>query len=108
MTCPIGTRLSQRISLGASSNDTRRDTRNIERLDVIKGTTISFTSTATIGDSGNGMGSIGAGNRIQVRGSESNSRVFTATAAAAGSLTAAPALVTTVAATPAITLVRVG
>jgi hypothetical protein len=102
----IGTRDSQRISKGASQNSTLRDTRIISRLDVIKGTTISFTSGATISDSGNGLGSVGVGDLIQVRGSPKNSRTWEVTAAAAGSLTVLPAMVTTESAGAALQIIR--
>lgn len=102
-----GTRDNQRISKGASQNDTRRDTRQVERLSAIKGTGISFTSSATIADSGNGFGAIGVGDLIEVRGSPLNSRRWEVTAAAAGSLTVLPALVQSEVAGAAITVERV-
>lgn len=102
----IGTRVTNGLSFSGSLNNTRRDTRVVERLDVIKGTTIAFTSTDTIADSGNGMAAIQIGDRLEVRGSLSNSRWWRPSAVAAGSLTVAPAQITTIAATPAIQLVR--
>ena len=102
-----GTRDSQRVNKSASQNLSRRDTRVVERLSAIKGTTIGFTSSATIADSGNGFGAIGVGDIIDVRGSPLNSRRWEVTAAAAGSLTVLPALVQTEAAGAAITVERV-
>lgn len=102
----IGTRKSNGLAWSGALNNTRRDTRNVERSDVIKGTTISFASTATIADSGNGMAAVQVGDRLEVRGSASNCRWWRPSAAAAGTMTVAPAQITTIAATPAITLVR--
>ena len=102
----IGTRTTNGLSWSASLNNTRRDSRVVSRLDVVKGTTISFTSTATMADSGNGLGAIKIGDRLEVRGSASNCRWWRPSAAAAGELTVAPAQVTTIAATPAIQMIR--
>ena len=104
----IGTRRTTRTAASASLNMTRRDSRSSSRTGTVKGTTISFTSTATIADSGNGFGNLAVGDMIEVRGSASNSRRFRLTAAAAGSLTVVPAMVTTIAATPAIEVTRSG
>lgn len=102
-----GTRDNQRISKGASQNDSRRDTRIPSRLSVIKSTGISFTGGATIEDSNSLFGPIGVGDVIRVSGSPLNSRQFEVTAAAAGSLTVLPAVVTTESAGAAVIVERV-
>ena len=102
----IGTRVTNGFSWSASLNETRNDTRIASRSDVIKGTTVSFTATGTIADSGNGMGAVKIGDRLEVRGSASNSRRWRPSAAAAGGLTVVPAQIATIAATPAIQLIR--
>ncbi len=71
---------------------------------IVTATTISFTNPGTIADSGNGLAIFAVGQRVEVRGSARNSRVFTVTASAAGSLTVVPAVVTTETAGPLITI----
>ena len=103
----MSTRSPATISLAADSNNSRRDTRVVER-DVgltLKVTTVSFTSTGTIADSGSGM-AFSAGDVIEVRGSPLNSRRYAVTAASAGSLTVAPGVVSSESSGAAITLWR--
>jgi len=104
----LGTRDYQRLAFGASVNNSRINTRQIERSDVVKAATISFTASDTIADSGSGMGAIGVGDLVEVRGSAANNRRFRPSSAAAGSLTVAPAQVQTASASPTVSLVRVG
>ncbi len=105
------TRVEQTRAEGAAANLSRRDLQNIERdpqssLNV-KGTGISFTNPGTIADSGNGFGVFIVGDRVEVRGSPANSRVYKLTAASAGSLTVVPAVVTSESAGPTITVRRI-
>lgn len=102
----IGTRKSNGLKWSGSLNNTRRAQNFVSRSDVVRNATISFTSTATIGDSGSAMGAIQVGDAVEVRGSASNCRWWRPSSAAAGSLTVAPAQVTTIAASPTIQLVR--
>ena len=106
------TRVSQRSHRSGALNETRRNSRILEREPgagvVIRGTTISFTSTDTIADSANGLGQLPVGALICVRGSPLNSREFEVATAAAGSITVIPAQVQTEAAGGAIEIVREG
>ena len=106
------TRVSQRVRRSASLNETRKDSRISEREPgsgvVIRGTTISFSSTNTIADSANGLGQLAVGARICVRGSPLNSRDFEVATSAAGSITVIPAQVQTEAAGGPIEIVREG
>lgn len=95
-----GTRVRQNFTRGAALNDTRRAAGNIERdkgIVRVEGNTLSFTSTATIADSGNGLGGMVVGRPFLVSGAtlNANNRLFLPTAVAAGSLTVEPALVAT-------------
>jgi hypothetical protein len=105
------TRVEQTRAEGAAANLSRRTMGLVERDPqgglIVRGTTISFTNPGTIADSGNGLGSLIVGDRIEVRGSPANSRVFTLTAAAAGSLTVVPAVVTSEVAGPTIIVRRI-
>ncbi len=71
---------------------------------VLTATTISFTNPGTIADSGNGLAGFVVGQRVEVRGSPRNSRVFAITASAADALTVVPAVVTTESAGERITV----
>ena len=75
---------------------------------VVKGTTISFTSSATIADSGNGLAQFAVGSLVRVLGSPLNSRLWQVTASSAGSLTVIPAQIQSESAGATITLVREG
>lgn len=93
----MSTRDTHRLSNGASANLSRR---NSLSFSADKGgpnvlsTGISFTGSATVSDSNNGLATFGVGEVIEVRGAASNSREFLVTASAAGELTVAPAVVT--------------
>lgn len=106
----MSTRVEQTRAEGAAANNSRRGTLNYERDPqgglTVKGTTISFTNPGTIADSGNGFGNFLVGDRVEVRGSPANSRLYVLTAVAAGSLTVTPALVTTESAGPTILVTR--
>ena len=68
------TRISQRISQGASALDSRLFQTRIDRQGgpVRTATTISFTQPATITDSGNGLGNFEVGAAIRIFGSTIN------------------------------------
>ena len=104
----MSTRRTNGRPLSAAGNMTRRDSRTSNRNPgagtTRTATTISFTGPGTIADSGNGLARFIVGQRIMVRGSPRNSRVWTVATSAAGSLTVTPALVTTEAAGPSITI----
>ena len=104
-------RLSQTAGLSAAGERSRRTHSVIERdagAGNYEATTISFTNPGTIGDSANGLGVYQVNDTIDVRGSAGNSRRWTVTAVAAGALTVIPAMVTTEAAGPMITIQREG
>lgn len=89
---------SRRTNGRANATRQQRTTSRTERDKgsvALSGTTISFTSPGTIGDSGNGLAIFAVGQRIEVRGSARNSRVFTVATSAADALTVVPAVVTT-------------
>ena len=73
---------------------------------MLKATTVAFSSTDTITDSGNDLARFAAGQRIQVRGSPLNSRVWTVVTSAAGTLTVTPAIVTSETAGAAIIITQ--
>lgn len=101
------TRQRQTNASSASLNSTRRQHSSFSQDKggaTVKGTGISFTSGATIADSGNQLGAIPVGARFRVQGSPSNSRVWRTTAVAAGSITVVPAMVTTESAGALITI----
>lgn len=106
----MSTRKSQRNDRSAGVNDTRRTQARITRKDgaggILVGTGISFTSSNTIADTGNGLALFNVGARIRIRGSAKNSRAFDVVTSAAGTLTVRPATVTTEAAGPTITITR--
>lgn len=102
------TRISNGRALSAAANMTRGDSRSFSRNPgagtTRTATTISFIAPETIADSGNGLACFIAGQRITVRGSARNSRVWTVATSAPGALTVIPALVTTEAADTTITV----
>ena len=106
----MSTRKQQTKSEGASLNRSTRSSAMARPLGAptVRGTTVSFTNPATIADSGNGLAVFPVGALLEVQGSPRNSREFRVTASAAGSLTVVPAVVTSEAATPIITLRRLG
>lgn len=106
----MSSRQQQTMAYGAAGNRATRGQSNTERdpgADTVRGTTISFTASATIADSANGLGVYAVGDRIEVRGSALNSRVWVVTAAAAGSLTVVPAMIQAESAGPTIVIKRV-
>lgn len=101
--------MTTRASNGkANATRGRRDSRAPRRIGgMLTGTGISFSSTNTIGDTGNGLAIFGAGQRIEVRGSPLNSRRYTVATSAAGTLTVLPALVQSEVAGATITIEKV-
>ncbi len=106
----MSTRINTRIGRGAAENNSRRSQGSFDRDPqsgaTIRASTISFTNPDTISDSGNGFAALRAGDPIEVRGSARNSRGVVVVTAAAGSLTVRPAVVTSEAAGPSITINR--
>jgi hypothetical protein len=92
----MSTRTSNGIKYSAAANNSRRR-RNSINLDRggtnLTGTGIAFVATNQITDSGNGLAVFKVGQSIDVLGSPLNSRTWTVTASAAGTLTVLPALV---------------
>ncbi len=85
----MSTRISQRISQGASALDSRVMQTRIDRVGgpTRTATTISFTGPGTIADSGNGLGNFKVGMSIRVFGSTVNDGDYIAKTVAAGSIT---------------------
>ena len=106
------TRVEQQKFEGAGLNLTRRQHNTGSREKgsgvVVKGTGISFTGSATIADSGNGLAQFAVGSTIIVKGSPLNSRRWRVTASAAGSLTVTPAQVQSESAGATIEIEREG
>jgi hypothetical protein len=91
----IGTRFRQLITRSASLLDSRRQN-SPYRFDqgiAYEASTISFTASDTIGDSGNGLANFLVGDDISIVGSNLNSRKFKVVTSAAGTLTVEPAIV---------------
>lgn len=104
------TRISQRQTFGAAADDTRQPQQQGVRdkgATVVRATTISFTSPATISDSGSGFGAFRVNDTIEVTGG-TNRRRWTVATAAAGSLTVRPARITTASAGATITVRKAG
>lgn len=98
---------TRRTFTKANSTTQQRLARGVERDPggaILKGTGIAFTSSTGITDSGNGLAKFAVGQRIVVRGSPKNSRVFTVTSSAAGALAVLPGVVTAEDAGAAITI----
>lgn len=108
----MSTRVSQRIGLGASLNGSRSssriETRNPGAGVTVRATTISFSSSGTIADSGNGLGQFPAGARVRVTGSPKNSGLYQVSSGSAGSLSVIPAKIQNESAGAVIQLVREG
>ena len=104
----MSTRITNGRPLSAAGNRTRSNSRSFTQNPASgttrTATTISFTAPATVADSGTGLATFRVGQRISVRGSARNSRVWTVASVAAGSLTVVPTLVTTEGAGQPITL----
>ena len=106
----MSTRRTNGNMKAAAGNMSRRTQSNVsadKAGPMLKGTTISFSSGATIADSGNGLAVFAAGQKVRVRGSTLNSRDYVVATSAAGSLTVTPAVVQTESAGAAITISQV-
>lgn len=91
----VGTRVRNGSGLSAAANNSRRSVNSVYLKDlIVTGTDISFTSPGTISSVGNAFGNFSAQSFIEIIGSPLNSRTYEVTAAAAGSLTVVPALIT--------------
>lgn len=91
----VGTRVRNGSGLSAASNNSRRSVNSVYLRDlIVTGTDISFTSPGTIASAGNAFGNFTPQMFIEIVGSPLNSRLYEITAAAAGSLTVVPALIT--------------
>lgn len=93
------TRSNQRVHRSGALNNTRRSvqapSRNPASGTTLRATTVAFTATDTITDSGNALAIFAVGQLIRVRGSPLNSRLYEVATSAAGTLTVLPAHVQT-------------
>ncbi|CAB4166158.1 hypothetical protein UFOVP843_13 [uncultured Caudovirales phage] len=106
----MSTRVKQTVGASAAGNESRRTGSKIERdpgAGNLQATTISFTASGTIADSGNGLGLYAVNDVVEVRGSAANSKLWTVATAGAGSITVTPAQITTESAGPTIILQKV-
>lgn len=98
-----------RTSKTTAHNNTRKK-KNNQQLTVqrpgltITGTTISFTSPATISDSANGLGALLPDTSIEVAGDTANARKYVVLTSAAGVVTVHPGFITTESAGKEITI----
>ena len=75
------------LANGGGSGTGGRAIYNMHTSAVFSDTTVSFTASDTIADSGSGFGIFGVGDVISLRGSTSNDGIYTVATAAAGSIT---------------------
>lgn len=104
----MSTRASNGRAQSAAGNLSRAESRSVGRDPGLTrtATTIAFTAPGTITDTGNGLAVFTAGQRVRVIGSARNDRVWTVATSAAGTLTVLPALLTTAAAGPSVTITK--
>lgn len=103
---------TSRTSKTTAHNLTRKLTNN-QRLTVsnpglhVTAATISFTATATIADSGNGLAAFTPNTSIRVSGNTANARDYVVLTSAAGTLTVHPGFIATESAGELITIEQV-